>query len=330
MKKSLVILWGLLLFTGLLITGCKKDSINDPNNQTASDEISAIKQAAMADQFVNNNQDEQTFADQKIAPTDYDETFAKTDSAITPLRWGRFITSVTSNVTVTTQGDTVSVAKVERTVTGVLKIMTSATDTLSKPFVDKSVRNVIFRRIARDTKYFWKNWIPVATTLVQGGTDPAPANDAIAIAKVELIAGSNTLTITDPQNFWLRYHWLGYMMRARGGDLPDFHLGDSVRVQVTVQSQSPDTDIVALRHGFDVPRMTMMPIPFRRVHMTLLSQTGPDQNGFYTKVYERAIRPGFGLGSFHIGVDAMTRSTLYDNAAPYSVSWWGVPFRAIM
>jgi hypothetical protein len=35
----------------------------------------------------------------------------------------------------------------------------------------------------------------------------------------------------------------------------------------------------------------------------------------------------FHRGFFHLGLDAITRATLMDDSAPYSVSWWGIPYR---
>jgi hypothetical protein len=28
-----------------------------------------------------------------------------------------------------------------------------------------------------------------------------------------------------------------------------------------------------------------------------------------------------------MGVDVMTKGTLYDDVAPYAANWWGVPYR---
>ena len=39
-----------------------------------------------------------------------------------------------------------------------------------KEFHDRSVKRVIFRRVNRDPARYWRNWIPVGTSLVEGGT----------------------------------------------------------------------------------------------------------------------------------------------------------------
>ena len=75
---------------------------------------------AKNDEFVAN--DEETFADKAVETFDYG-TFGKVDAAITPLRWGRFVTSVTRTVTTTIQpGDTIAIAVVDKNIIGTLKI----------------------------------------------------------------------------------------------------------------------------------------------------------------------------------------------------------------
>jgi hypothetical protein len=329
MKKSLTILWTLSLVTSLAVIGCKKDDVtgsttSDQAPTGVTNEQSAMTYFAKTDEFVNN--DEATFADNAIAPTDYDETFSKVDAAITPLRWGRFITSVTRTVTVTTlPGDSISVARVDRIIIGVLKIKslsgTGDTVTITKNFQDTSAKNVVFKRMARDSKRYWLNWVPVATSLVSGGTSPAPANEEINITKVELTAGGNTVTVTDPLTTWLRYRWLK-LFNGGKADVPELTAGETATIKVTVQSQSPDTDLVALRHGFSLGAGH-----FKRVKMAMTSQSGPDGNGLYMRTYEKQVPVRIYPGSFHFGVDAVTRATLYDDAAPYSVAWWGIPYR---
>ena len=329
MRKTLAIVWTVFLVVSLAVIGCNKDesAVSTSTDQApagVTNEQSAMTYFAQNDEFVNN--DEVAFADKAVAPTDYDESISKVDDAITPLRWGRFITSVTRTVTMTTQpGDTITVARVDRTIQGVLRIRTISstgdTVTLTKNFQDKSARNVVFKRVARDTKRYWLNWMPVATSLVAGGTNPAPANEAIAITKLEFVAGGNTLTVTDPLTVWLRYRWLR-MFNGGKADVPELTPGEAVTIRATIQSQSADSDIVVLRHGFGIGSGH-----FKRIKMVMTSQSGPDGNGFYTRIYEKQVPVRIYPGSFHFGVDAVTHATLFDDVAPYSVSWWGIPFR---
>ena len=239
-----------------------------------------MKVAAENDEFVKN--DELSFADQEITATDYVYLSGRIEAAITPLRWGRFISSVTRRVTTTIQpGDTIANAQVHKTIIGTLKIRAiRGVDTVlvEKQFTDQSDRNVIFRRVERGPRY-WRNWIPVATSLVDGGT----VNGQIDIKALTVITANDTITVTDPRNFYLRYRWLRSLhgnkdLFHRNRDMMEFTGGGSMTVRVTLQSSSPDTDIVALRHGFNAQYKN-------RARMQLVSQT--PSGGGYLKVYEK-------------------------------------------
>jgi len=324
MKKSLAMLWGLPVVAGMLIAGCTKDSggpVTDAPPAGVTNETEAIQSMAASDEFVQN--EEVTMADQDMETMDYG-TFGKIDAAVTPLRWGRFVTSVTTTVTTTVQtGDTIAIANVVKLIAGSLKVraVTGAGDTvtLTKPFTDRAVRNVIFKRVGFGLERFWKNWVPVATSLVDGGTNPPPAGSSLDITKVEMfLPTGDTITVTDPVNYYLRYRWLKLFAGGRK-DLPELAAGDRIRMRVTLVSESPDSDIVVLRYGVG-------PFHRRRVHMTMISEV-QNPNNTFTREYELAWFVHFHRGFFHAGVDAITRGTLFDDAAPYSVSWWGVPYR---
>ncbi len=323
MKKSLAMLWTIAALVGTLLVGCTKNT-NGPEDETppagVTDEQSAMKVAAENDEFVKN--DELSFADQEITATDYIYLSGRVEASITPIRWGRFIRSVTRRVTTTIQpGDTIANAQVHKTITGTLKIRAiRGLDTIlvEKQFTDQSDRNVIFRRVERGPRY-WRNWIPVATSLVDGGT----VNGQIDITSLTVISANDTITVTDPQNFYLRYRWLRSLhgnkdLFHRNRDMMEFTGSGSMTVRVTLQSASADTDIVALRHGFNAQYKN-------RARMQLVSQT--PNGGGYRKVYEKTFVVHNRPGQFHAAVEAMTKATLYDDTAAYNVSWWGVPYR---
>jgi hypothetical protein len=324
MQRSTMILMGAVMMAGLLVTGCKKD--NGPDEAAplgVSNEEQAMQYFAKNDEFVAN--DEETFADQSIQSFDYG-TFGKIDAAITPIRWGRFVTSVTRTVTTTVQpGDSIAIAVVDKSITGTLKIrglnQNGDTVTIDKPFNDLSKRNIIFKRVSRNTDKYWLNWVPVATSLVEGGT--ASPNNHIEITKLVLyVSTTDTITITDPTGYFLRYRWLKLFTGGRK-DVPEFMAGQSLKLQVTVVSASADTDFVALRYGVSGSN-------HKRVRLALASETN-NGNGTYTRVFEISRTAPqyvhFHRGWFHMGIDAVTRATLMDDTAPYSVSWWGVPYR---
>lgn len=324
MKRTTMVLMAAVMLTGVLVTGCKKD--NGPEEAApvgVTNEEQAMQYFAKSDEFVAN--DEETFADKSIESFDYG-TFGKVDAAITPLRWGRFVTSVTRTVTTTIQpGDTIAIAMVDKSISGTLKIRgvngTGDTVTIEKPFNDLSKRNVIFKRVNRSTDRFWLNWVPVATSLVEGGT--ASPNNQIEITKLVLyVSTTDTITITDPNAYFLRYRWLKLFNGGRK-DVPEYLAGQGLKLQVTVVSASADTDLVALRYGVSGNN-------HKRVRLALASEVN-NGDGTYTRVFEIARTAPqfvhFHRGWFHMGIDAVTRATLMDDAAPYSVSWWGVPYR---
>jgi hypothetical protein len=319
MKISIAVAGGMLALGGLFIAGCTKHDGGPIDASSANlNQIAQIQAQALADPFVQS--DEVTFSDQSLQPTDYG-SLGKVDAPITPLRWGRFISGVTRTVTTTIlPGDTMAVAHVEKTITGTFRIKGTEgnIDTvISKPFTDVAVRNLLMRKVNfLDTAV----WRPAGTSLVDGQTTPPPADNKITITQVQVFTPTDTVTITDPTTYYLRYRWLPFHDGERR-DCPEFRGGDKVIVQVTVVSASADTDLVALRYGFGFALAIG-----RRQHMTLMSQTN-NGDGTYTRLYQTTWYSHFFTGFFNVGVDAVTRGTLYDDSLPYSASWWGIPYR---
>jgi hypothetical protein len=327
MKKSLSLLWMCTALLGLVLAGgCQKDDVVNPVTDQppagVTNETTAMQSMAVNDQFVQN--DEQTFNDAEVAPGDYGN-FDKVLADITPLRYGRFVTSVTRTVTVTVDSsDTTATAVIDKNIVGVFKIraINGAGDTVTveKPFNDASTRKVVFRRVGRDTEHYWKNWMPVSASLVQGGT-VAP-NNTVNIVMVEtFLPNGDSITVTDPTNYFLRYKWIAGWHRGRK-DLPVLLPGQLIRTRVTVSSASADTDIVSLRFGYDGFHK-------RRAKFPIVSETN-NGDGTYTRIYERTWSVNIHPGYFNAGVEAMTKGTVYDDQAPYSVSWWGIPYRVVL
>jgi hypothetical protein len=95
--------------------------------------------------------------------------------------------------------------------------------------------------------------------------------------------------------------------------------GSAVTLRAIVSSAAPDTDVVVLRYGFDASHG-------RRARMKLVSETANADGGF-DRTYELSWQAHFHLGMFNAQIDAMTKRTLFDDTAPYAVSWWAVPYR---
>ncbi len=259
--------------------------------------------------------------DHEVQPTEYGD-FGKIDASIIPLRWGRFVTQVVRTVTDTVQpGDSIAFAHVHKDITGTLKIRAingvGDTVTIEKPFHDQSDRNVIFKRVSRDSRPFWLRWLPVATSLVDGGT--VTPGTSVNITKLQMfLPNGDTLTVTDPLNTYLRYRWRGLPFNGHP-NTPELQGGDRIVLQATVESASPDTDIVVLRFGRNA-------IHHKRVRMQIVSET--NNGGVYTRVYQKAWFCNFHPGFFNAAVDALTKATLFDDDPnQYSVSWWGIPYR---
>jgi hypothetical protein len=304
---------------GLVMTGCNKDT-SGPEDESAPNGVATESQArayyANNDEFVNN--DERTIDDQEMQPTDYG-TFGKINAEITPLRWGRFVRQVVRTVRDTVlPGDSIAFVHIHKVISGNLRIrgINGAGDTIevTKPFTDEADRVLIFKRV--NDRRFWLRWVPVATSLVAGAT-PTPNN--INITQVELISRNDTITITDPLNFFLRYHWNRLNTNRSSRDVPTLDPGAMALVRATVVSASADTDLVALRFGVGT-------FFKRRMRMQCISEVN-NGNGTFTRVFQANFPVHLHRGWFHSAVDAATRETLFDDQAPYSVSWWGVPYR---
>jgi hypothetical protein len=324
MKMHIAVVGGLLALGVFFIAGCTKHEGGPVDGSSTNvNQLIQIQTQALADPFVQT--DQATFSDQSLQPTDYG-SLGKVDAPITPLRWARFITGVTSTVTTTIlPGDTMAMAHVEKTITGTFRIKGTEgnVDTiLSKPFTDKAVRNMLFRKVNLQDTAVWR---PTATSLVDGGTNPPPANNQITITQVQVFTPTDTVTITDPTTYYLRYHWMPFRWipfhDGEKKDCPEFRGGDRVIIQATVVSASADTDLVAIRYGFGFSLAIG-----RRQHTTLISQTN-NGDGTFTRVYQATWFSHFFTGFFNLGVDAVTRGTLYDDSLPYSASWWGIPYR---
>ena len=112
--------------------------------------------------------------------------------------------------------------------------------TIEKPFSDQSKRNVIFKRVNRETKRFWLNWVPVASSLVEGGT-VAP-NNLIDISKMEFfLPDGSTISVTDPQKYYMRYKWLR-LYDGGQTDMPEYSNGQPVKTGSNIDEYS-------FRHG---------------------------------------------------------------------------------
>jgi hypothetical protein len=268
--------------------------------------------------------------------------FFKVASPISPVRWGRHIfwSEVTTSISVTKLGDTAAVAMITRTVPGEFLLVIGVRDTtngadsvivdstIHKPFKEQFVRNVLFAYVS-GAKDVYHAWVPEAITAEEGNTVPDSANgntsNAFDITSLRLSYFSSIPpyyyhdkdTITDPLSTWFRY--------ARGihSGVPVLFAGDTLRFDLTIQSESDSAELVYLRHGVDNTNLGGA-----RVQMNLISSTGTAGN--YTRVYQRTIIVHDPLlrsiARFSAVVDVFSHDSILDNAAPFSNEFWIFPY----
>jgi hypothetical protein len=238
---------------------------------------------------------------------------ASTVGAVTPLRWGRVIRSVSRQIIrpVTKVGDTTVIAETRVTFTGLFVIQAiSGVDTvvIKKPFTEVIHRSVKFQRVAY-TRYPRLNWRLDAVAVANGST----ASPALAITQVEVIAPNRTLTVTDPDNYYMEIErwWVR--------NIPVFQ-NVPVTLRVTVQSGIADSEFVALHYA---------PGDFGLHHAPFLLKSQTVNNGVYTRVYERSWTISGSIRKYaHIMVSATTReSLLTDVTTNFSSAVWGIPYK---
>lgn len=316
----------LVLLAG--IGGCAENSMEPDDGVppgSVTTETGAMEYYAKADEFVSN--EDQTFSDNALELND-DGTIGQGSATIIPVSWGRFVENVTVTTTTTIEeGDSLATVQVDKDITGTFRIMAkyteddTATFLVEKPFSDHSVRNVIFRRVGRETNRFWLNWVPVASSLVDGKTVAPPADQDVNITELQFVApDGGTITITEPGEFYMRYPWRNLRCNRSRVDVPQLSMGEKFSVRATVVSAAVDTDLVVLRYG-------VSPVARQRMTMPIISETD-NGDGTFTRVYELSAEIRHHPGFFHAGVVALSRKTLNDDdPASYSVNWWGIPYR---
>jgi hypothetical protein len=332
-----------LLATGLIValTGCSKDETVTPA-PTPTDEQAMQQQITSVDSLADfSSSDELTIDDGGLQNPEYDGVAAMITTyggpskigvdSIYPVRWGRWIRwgNVSYDFHVTKQGDTAATVLVKKTLPcefwvgwGTKNSDTTIVDTVvKKPFTEDVRRVVHFRRIARTANPF-RNWVPVAITMVQGQADSA-SKFAVASLEVSEDRIPFDTTFTDPLTSWFR---LG--LWPLRGSVPLFPSRDSLHIKLTITSSDSLAEIAVLRYGIGSGRPER-----RRVLMPLESTTGGP--GDYTRVYERTfvtdLPPVLSILAmrFNLVADVISRGSVYDMAVPFTNEFWGMPYVAV-
>lgn len=297
------ILAGLLgaIVTVLAIPGCT--STTEP----AEDELSVMQEMIDTDPLFTNDQALFSDADQV--------SLSKTTASIIPVGWGRRVENASRSVTFDRSGDTIVVATIVFSMSGDIVIahrdtVQDTTLIIEKPFAESTTRKVRFTRIAR-TDNPRLNWRFREISGVDGGTT---SSTSIAFTELRAITGNDTLTVTNPTEFYLRF------AEFAGRRMHSLNNGTLMTVRLTLTSTESDTDLVFIHRPFQwLNSSTLRPAKFR---MNLVSETG---SGPYTRVYEYSWSSHV-AGRHHFFVSGITRSSLFDDTAPWSTKIWGIPY----
>jgi hypothetical protein len=247
-------------------------------------------------------------------------TLAKSTTAINVIAWGRKIdwSMVSRNVSYDQVDSVTVVATITNTWGGNIWIREARPDsmgdtTIYKPFTESSVRKVKFTKMADSiSMHHGMNWKMRQVSAMQGGTT---SSHGITIEKVDFYVGTDTIEVTDPLNFYLQQGVKGHHCLE---ELPE-SMEEAFKVQVTVNSTDPDSDLVTARR----------PVVFNnawsyRAPMKLVSSVS-NGNGTYTRVYESSWH-GAWAGRHNVMVGAVPRSAVFDDSTQFSSQIWGIPY----
>lgn len=307
-------------FFTLYISGCS-DNVNSPDNQTDDEYIKEV-----VTQGVNSGQQEDEDLMSGEAG-DIDDGGAVDNGGDTPvdslIKWGRHVTGVNVNINITTEGDSLKIAEVTRTINGnfiIVGYVSGSLDTIIKPYTEVLKRNAIFKRINHGKRPRF-NWKLYKVSMVDGQTtSPQIGTDYVQMNKVEVYV-NNVLkyTFQGPdftQNVFTT-------RRFNGGGIPEVHHGDQVRIKVYTFSTQPEPDIVAwhwARNAFG----------FHRVPFVMTSQIPNGQ--YWDRTYEKTftIYAQHRFGGFNAYISASTHNSLYDDSpAEFASDLVGTPYRVL-
>jgi hypothetical protein len=304
MKNGWLIILVFAIVSCLWIAGCEKHNSVEPATNTDQE---AMSQLVAADGFFAA---ENSVLDEGNPST----SLQKSAAVLVPRAWGIKVTSFNRDVNFNTLTDTTAEATVVNTIVGYLWIYPQDTTKplVQKNFTEVTTRNVKFVRVLRN-KDPKNNWKISEISALQGGT----INGGITITNITFFIDGDTIAISKPLEYFFKVeerkgpHGLHYMEPS---------LSDSFKVRVTVVSADPDSDIVVAHR----PIMYKNYGGYRRGSMDLISSV-PNGDNTYTRIYENTWRGAYS-GKHHVMVNAITRQSIFDDAAPLSSQIWGIPF----
>jgi hypothetical protein len=308
---------------GLYLIGCS-NSVNTPDNQTDDEYIRGV----ILNGTGSNQQDDEDLMSNEVY--DFDDGGPVGNGGgggDTPidslLRWGRRIIGVNVNIDITSQGDSLKIAEITRTITGdfiIIGIVSGSQETIMKPFTEVLKRNAIFKRVGYNPRPHF-NWRLYKVSLVDGETiTPQVGTDYVQMNKVEVyVNNSLAYTFQGPdftQNVFTprRFH---------GGGIPQVHHGDQVKIKVYTHSTQPEPDIVVwhwARNAFG----------FHREPFVMTSEIPNGQN--WDRTYEKTfnIYGRHMFGCFNGFISASTHKSLFDDSpSEFASDLVGTPYRVL-
>ena len=175
----------------LQFSGCiwqvGRHSTIDPDNQTDDQYIQEVVTTG-----VNSNQqdDEDLMSNESYDLDDGGAVGGNGDTPIDSLiRWGRRVTGVNVNVNITSEGDSLKIAHITRTITGnfiIVGMVGGVQQTITKPYTEVLKRDAIFKRIAHTPRPRF-NWKLYKVSMLDGETTtPQVGSDYVQMNKVEV------------------------------------------------------------------------------------------------------------------------------------------------
>jgi hypothetical protein len=298
----------LLAFVTALAAGCSKNSnkLTDPTSGGASG--SSVEQAGVQDAMTS----EPTLVEDGVYDDEDPASLGSDGGAalLHPLRYWRHITSVQRTFdfafsdTDSTGRPTRALVTIRKYMHGTFNILnddqpdsippdTATTSIVRKRLGDLWERHVALRRVLRSSSSEGPEWRIAGVSGVSvssfHGTDMSPVFGDTHIRSVRIQSASGDTMITDP---------LAIFTLRR---LPAFQPGEDVTL--TVRTLRND-DVVVLVRGGDR----------RRFHN--------NGDNTYTLFWHTSAEDGV----HHVGVNALSHGTLFDDAAPYDSQAWLFPY----
>ena len=318
-KKLLILLF--LPVLGLYMAACNQNSVDD---EQTDDEF--IKEVITGGYSGANGEDDDLMSS-TAGDLDDGGPVGNTGGGDTPidslLKWGRRVTGTSVTVTITSEGDTIKIADITRTITGnfiIIGMVNGNIDTIIKPYTEVFNRKAIFKRVAYTPRPRF-NWRLYKVSMVDGGTT-APQNSSQYIQMQQLQVYKNgTLlhTFTGPdftQNVFVT-------RKFNGSGIPEVNAGDQIKIVVNTYSAQSEQDIVAWHWG-------KRNFGFHREPFAMTSQT-PNGAG-WDRVFEKTFTIGsqHHRGRFNGFISASTYKSLYDDSpVEFASDLVGTPYRVM-